>query len=196
MAQSNDFKYEYNGPVFYYNSILQDNIKLETWANSDDKARSNILYQIKKKLGYDRRKAGFDIDDDALNIVDYRGEIKEKPEIKYCKRCGMQLNDSGECPRCDLKDPTIDEDDDISSAIIYNTTTWRNKKLRRITAGFNGNRPSDKVFDLYDMGVDPYDIIVMFVKWMPEDDIGKMLRANEMDPDMWEEDEDYEDDEY
>lgn len=194
MAPSNDFKYEYNGPVFYYNSILQDNIKLETWANSDDKARSNILYQIKKKLGYDRRKAGFDIDDDALNIVDYRGEIKEKPEIKYCKRCGMQLNDSGECPRCDLLDPTVDEDDDISSAIIYNTTTWGNKKLRRITAGFDDNRPSDMVFELLDMGVDPEFIITMFVKWMPEDDIRDMLRANAID-EFFEDDEDYEDEE-
>jgi hypothetical protein len=42
--------------------------------------------------------------------------------------------------------------------------------------------------------LDPMDAIVMCAKWMSEDDIKEMCRANEVDLDM--EDEDDEDNEY
>ena len=42
-------KYIYNGPVMEFNILLDDNWKGETIAPSENKARSNLEYQFKKK---------------------------------------------------------------------------------------------------------------------------------------------------
>jgi len=41
-----------------------------------------------------------------------REVVNKKPQPKldspqYCEKCGLQLTDSGECPRCDLEDPEL-----------------------------------------------------------------------------------------
>ena len=44
-------KYTYCGPVFLFDQCIA-HMKLSTWANTPGKAYSNILFQIKKELGY------------------------------------------------------------------------------------------------------------------------------------------------
>ena len=43
--------YLYNGPVYAFNKLIYKNIHIVTNAVSISKAKSNILYQIKEKLG-------------------------------------------------------------------------------------------------------------------------------------------------
>ena len=43
--------YKYAGPVFLFDKCIA-HVKLETWAVSPAKAHSNMLFQIKKQLGY------------------------------------------------------------------------------------------------------------------------------------------------
>ena len=42
-------KYTYNGPVFSYDNLLASHWQGETMAVSESKARSNLIYQYKKK---------------------------------------------------------------------------------------------------------------------------------------------------
>lgn len=34
-------------------------------------------------------------------------QVIDIPGAEYCPKCGMQLTDSGECPRCDIYDPEL-----------------------------------------------------------------------------------------
>ena len=43
--------YRYNGPVMLYNMLVTDHWRGETYASSDEKARSNLTYQYKKQYG-------------------------------------------------------------------------------------------------------------------------------------------------
>lgn len=43
--------YKYKGPVFKYDQYV-GTVTLETWANSPAKAYSNMIFQVKKKLGH------------------------------------------------------------------------------------------------------------------------------------------------
>lgn len=69
----NRAKYSYNGPVFYFDKFIAT-VNVSTWANSVNKARSNMLYQIKEKLGYQPNV--------KLKIID--NQI-HKEELKYGK---------------------------------------------------------------------------------------------------------------
>lgn len=44
-------KYAYNGPVRMYENVLTSHWKAETIAESEAKARSNLVYQYKKTHG-------------------------------------------------------------------------------------------------------------------------------------------------
>lgn len=46
-------KYTYNGPVRMYENVLTSHWKAETVAESEAKARSNLVYQYKKTHGLD-----------------------------------------------------------------------------------------------------------------------------------------------
>lgn len=41
-------RYSYSGPVFQFDRCLADNWKGETMADSEKKAKSNLMYQFKK----------------------------------------------------------------------------------------------------------------------------------------------------
>ena len=41
-------KYVYQGPVMLFDRCVANNWKAETWAESKNKARSNLAYQAKK----------------------------------------------------------------------------------------------------------------------------------------------------
>ena len=43
--------YTYNGPVMYFDNCISDSFTATTYAVSIKKAKSNILYQVKKKFG-------------------------------------------------------------------------------------------------------------------------------------------------
>lgn len=42
-------KYSYDGPVLLFNNCIENHFKAETYAASEQKARSNMAYQFKKK---------------------------------------------------------------------------------------------------------------------------------------------------
>lgn len=66
-------KYSYNGPVFLFDKFIAT-VNVSTWARSTAKARSNMLYQIKEKLGYQPNV--------KLRIID--NQIR-KEELQYGK---------------------------------------------------------------------------------------------------------------
>ena len=43
-------KYVYDGPVMFFDKLVADHWKGETMAPSEQKARSNLAYQVKTKL--------------------------------------------------------------------------------------------------------------------------------------------------
>lgn len=43
-------KYTYDGPVMFFDKLVADHWKGETMAPSEQKARSNLSYQVKKQL--------------------------------------------------------------------------------------------------------------------------------------------------
>jgi hypothetical protein len=43
--------YKYTGPVFRFDQCIAT-VTLETWANTPAKAYSNMVYQVKQRLGY------------------------------------------------------------------------------------------------------------------------------------------------
>lgn len=49
------WKYTYDGPVLVFGQLVQSNFRGETIATSSTKARSNLVYQWKKRNG---RSAG------------------------------------------------------------------------------------------------------------------------------------------
>lgn len=44
-------KYSYDGPVKEFDKIISNNWHGETFASSEQKAKSNLSYQYKKKMG-------------------------------------------------------------------------------------------------------------------------------------------------
>ena len=68
-------KYSYTGPVFLFDKAIAT-VTLATWANSLNKAYANMLWQVKKQLGYQPTA--------KLTIV--KNRIK-KEELKYGKTC-------------------------------------------------------------------------------------------------------------
>lgn len=43
-------KYRYEGPVLYFDRLAADHWTGETYAKSESKARSNLIYQAKQKM--------------------------------------------------------------------------------------------------------------------------------------------------
>lgn len=42
--------YSYNGPVFIFDKCVKDKWKAETYANSPEKAKSNLCFRYKKEF--------------------------------------------------------------------------------------------------------------------------------------------------
>ena len=49
MSETNH-KYVYDGPVMVFDKLVANHWKSETMAPSEQKAKSNLLYQVKQKL--------------------------------------------------------------------------------------------------------------------------------------------------
>lgn len=44
--------YSYNGPVYEFNRLVCDKWKGKTQANTEQKAKANLMYRYKKEVGY------------------------------------------------------------------------------------------------------------------------------------------------
>lgn len=71
MEQRN--KYTYNGPVFKFDQYI-GRVQLETWANSPNKAYSNMVYQVKEQFGYQ-----------VTTKITITKSLIKKEELKYGK---------------------------------------------------------------------------------------------------------------
>lgn len=67
--------YKYAGPVFLFDKCIA-HVKLETWAVSPKKAYSNMLFQVKKELGYQ-----------PYTKLTISKNLIKKQEEKYGKSC-------------------------------------------------------------------------------------------------------------
>ena len=103
--------YTYSGPIFRFGQLYDVVNDITTKAVSKKQAINNILYRLKVNYGF-YTNSDLTLDDYYLEEVPdtqkiYMDEIKEitkQGHIKKCDNCGTQLNDSGECPVCDLGD--------------------------------------------------------------------------------------------
>ena len=94
-------KYYYNGPLYYNGSKIASTSDVYTMAPSWKKACNNILAKLRRG----DYSAAYDIDRSRVTLVDDRKEDLPKVEPYQrptCPNCGCDLNDSGECPICDL----------------------------------------------------------------------------------------------
>ena len=102
--------YEYYGPIYRFGRVVKSDVHLVTWAVSLKKAINNLLFKAAEEIGY-RRDLGAEVDIDRslvreLELVEPQEEPEDKREL--CPNCGkFELNDSGECPLCDLGDESV-----------------------------------------------------------------------------------------
>lgn len=103
--------YTYSGPIFRFGQLYDVVNNITTKAVSKKQAINNILYRLKVNYGF-YTNSDLTLDDYYIEVVpdtqkEYKDAIKDivkQEPIKKCDNCGTQLNDSGECPVCDLGD--------------------------------------------------------------------------------------------
>jgi hypothetical protein len=86
-----DKTFYYEGPVYLFDSIYKDVVKMYTDAPSREKALSNIRYRVCRELG----RRGLKVKDEFLD------EMPDNKETPTCDECGHPLNDMGQCPACE-----------------------------------------------------------------------------------------------
>lgn len=120
------FIYLYEGPVFMFGKYVGD-VNLKTYAVSDSQAINNFRAQAAKELGYDIRKGvNISIDPDLLRIGNQKVTIAKdisSRSYEHCLECGALINDSGECPVCDLGDYSA-LDEAIANHSRLNPKLW------------------------------------------------------------------------
>ncbi len=92
-------KYSYSGPVYAFGKKIGDVQNITTKCTTYDKAYSNILYSIKKKLNMSPG-AKLEFNKDDIQLVSSNDALKDLP--KYCSTCKARLTDEGDCPVCDF----------------------------------------------------------------------------------------------
>ena len=92
-------RYYYRGPVYHFQYLVAEDWEGWTEAVSEKQALNNLT--VKAKVAFDfALTARVTLNPDYL-IIDE--EIPEPVEPKEkCEKCGHELNDAGECPKCDL----------------------------------------------------------------------------------------------
>lgn len=83
--------YYYDGPVYLFDSIYKDVIKMCTDASSRKQALSNIRYRVCDEL----KIKGLKVKDKFLY------EMPDDKETLTCDECGHPLNDMSQCPACE-----------------------------------------------------------------------------------------------
>ena len=106
--------YRYEGPVYRFGRLFRDRVELETRAVSLKQAINNFLYKAADAIGYKRdKRASVDIDRDSVYEVEPEWDYEQERDVTniLCPVCGKHyLNDSGECPLCDLNDDSVLEE--------------------------------------------------------------------------------------
>lgn len=93
--------YEYSGPIYVSGHKVSDKWEGKTYAESPKKALNNFRY----RLGIQFATYGVELVPECLHECD--DEILIDQSIKTYAKCGTRLNDSGECPLCDLGDESV-----------------------------------------------------------------------------------------
>lgn len=91
--------YEYCGSIKdQFGNILIRETCIQTKADSLEKARNNILYQAKKKLGL--KPSAKLILCKPNGVYEVFEEVDTLPNRPRCPECHTELTDGGYCPRC------------------------------------------------------------------------------------------------
>ena len=94
-------KYSYSGPVYAFGNKIGDVQNITTKCTTYDKAYSNILYSIEKKLNMSPG-AKLEFNKDDIQLVSSNDALKDLP--KYCSTCKARLTDAGDCRVCDFRE--------------------------------------------------------------------------------------------
>ena len=151
-------QYVYEGPVYLFGDVYDNNFKALTWAVSFKQARNNIIYQAKEKFGFVRNAGGFSIDDKKLS------ELKEPPKVKD-NNDGEQLSKSDD----NGKSSKPDDGEQLSMFDengLISTTKQESKEMK-----FKKNKVNE---DLSNLNADYLDDHMK--KYLP---IGKILYDKE-----------------
>lgn len=99
--------YGYDGPVYIFGKVQPDLAHLKTLAVSTNAAKRNFIAQLAKKYNLVvRRGVSITLDEDSIYEI-FTIKKYEPIERGKCPECGMDLNDAGECPLCDLGDESV-----------------------------------------------------------------------------------------
>lgn len=60
------YTYNYSGPIYKFEKLLDNSVSISTQAPNLTKAKSNIIYIIKRKLNLDPETEGININDNNI----------------------------------------------------------------------------------------------------------------------------------
>ena len=95
-------EYEYCGSIKdMFGNILIRDACIRTRAESIDKARSNILYQAKKRLGLKPAAKLILCNPNSVEeLIETDINQETIPNRPRCPECHSELTDGGYCPKC------------------------------------------------------------------------------------------------
>ena len=99
-------RFYYNGPVYHFEHLLATNWEAYTEAVSEKQALNNLTVKAKNDFGY-VLQSRITLDPDYLEVSPKLEPDEKFKEAPKCEKCGRDLNDSGECPLCDLGDESV-----------------------------------------------------------------------------------------
>ena len=113
-AATEKIRFHYNGPLYRFEHLFRRNWDAYTEAVSFKKAVNNFNAKAKEEFGF-TYEARLNIDPKYVEVVeteeDDAGYDEPGEGNGRCEICGRYLNDSGECPLCDLGDESVLEED-------------------------------------------------------------------------------------
>ena len=102
--------FSYIGPLYRFGKIYKSHWSEQTEAVSMKQAINNLNAKAKKQFGFNYT-ANLNIDPKYIENAGPAEQFKGKDWFKspegICPKCGRYLNDSGECPLCDLGDESV-----------------------------------------------------------------------------------------
>lgn len=101
--------YHYYGPVYRFGKFYADEFEDWTEAVSEAKALNNLTSKAKEYYGF-LQSANLTLNPKFLEIVDTDVRNPLEGARHICPTCGRWLNDSEQCPLCDLGDESVLED--------------------------------------------------------------------------------------
>ena len=102
-------KFYYAGPLYRFEHLFRRHWEAYTEAVTFKKAVNNFNAKAKEEFGF-TYGARLNIDPNYIEVVESEPESEYddvEPGSGRCEKCGRYLNDSGECPLCDLGDESV-----------------------------------------------------------------------------------------